>query len=125
MGSRPQLDVSDALLDPAFCDSTLQCLRRSEAVSAGGISQLSSETLGFAGVVVSDRGDQLNRDAAAERLTGSISIITKFRLRQAGISVTPDLVSYNGRQYTVTNVNDYTSYGAGFIEAVCDLVPLA
>jgi galactose-6-phosphate isomerase len=121
---KPLLDVADVLLDPDFCDSSLQCLRNSEIVVRGR-SQITTTTIPFVGVVTSDRGDLLNRDAAAERIGGSISVITKFSLRAAGVDIAADIVVWGSRQYTVQTVNDYTTYGAGFKEALCDLKPLA
>lgn len=123
--ARPLLDVSDVLLDPDFCDSTLACLRNQETVSAQGLVQLTSEEIGFAGVVTSERGDELNRDPGAERISGTILIITQFRLRAAGATIAADVVVWNNRDWTVVKVNDYSSYGAGFREATCEIVPLS
>lgn len=122
--SRPQLDVSDVLTDPDFCDSTLKCLRNSETVSEQGLTQISSATFPFSGVVTSERGDELTRGAEAERIGGTILVITRFRLRAAGAGNAADIVQWNDRQFTVVRVNDYSSYGAGFREVTCELVPL-
>jgi galactose-6-phosphate isomerase len=120
----PYLDVSDCLLDPDFCDSTLSAVRSSTSTNAQGLTQTVQTTCGFAGVVTSDAGIDLERGAAGEHGSGSISIITRFGLRAAGLGVTADVVTWNGRQYTVVKVNDYSTYGIGFIEAICDLYPL-
>lgn len=124
--SPPFLDVSDTLLDPDFCDTSLQCLRSSVSANTQGIGvKTSPQTIGFGGVVTSDRGELLERVAVGEYASGSILVITRFVLRDAGPNATADIVVWNGKQYTVTKVYPYSTYGRGFIEAICELVPLA
>jgi hypothetical protein len=36
-----------------------------------------------------------------------------------------DLVVWKGARYTVVNVDDYSHFGAGFVAATCDLIPVA
>lgn len=51
----------------------------------------------------------------------SIRIVTRFRLIDAKAGRTADIVTWRGREYTVTNVNDFTNWGRGFIEAHAEL----
>jgi hypothetical protein len=120
----PLLDVGDCLLDPDFCDSTLQC-QRSKSDMSTGRAVLSTQTIGFAGVVTSDRGENLDRGSVGEHAVGTITVITQFRLRDAGLNVTADVVTWNGASYTVTHIDPYSTYGVGFIQATCELKPLA
>lgn len=121
----PYLDCSDILLDPDFCDSTLQCQRLSSTVNNQGQTVTSSTLIGFAGVVTSDRGELLDRGIVGEHAVGTISVITKFLLRDAVAGATADIVQWNGKQFTVVKVNDYSTFGRGFVEAICELKPLA
>lgn len=122
---RPLLDVSDVLLDPEFCDTTLTCTRGATTANDQGIGVASEATVPFSGVVTSDKGVDLARDPIGEHGTGSITVITRFPLRSSGTGVTADIVKWNGKSYTVVKVNDYSTYGVGFTECICDLLPLA
>jgi hypothetical protein len=121
----PGLDVSDVLSDPDFADSTLVCRRQTQTVSNSGIASNTLTTIPFTGVVTSDAGDVLERLAAGAYIRGSITIHTSFALRDGSIGGDADIVIWQGRQYTVTDVNDYTSWGAGFVGARCELVPFS
>ena len=120
----PLLDVADVLQDPDFFD-TLTCTRNSESVSEQGLSQIGTRTVPFYGVVTSDEGELLTRLAAGEYARGSILVVTRTVLKDAGSGQTADIVTWNGLQYTVRKINPYTRYGPGFVEAICDLLPLA
>lgn len=118
------LDVSEVLLDPDFMDTGLICTRSTQDVNDDGRTVLATTNTQFAGVVTSDKGDILERLAGAERKTGSITIHTIFRLVAGEGDVTADVVTWRGKDYTVSNVNDYSHFGRGFICATCDLKPL-
>lgn len=121
----PLLDVSDVLLDPDFCDTTLQCERYTASVDSKGRGTKTQTLVGFAGVITSDRGERLVRNAVGEHATDTISVITRFKLRDAGTGVTADIVRWNGSRFTVISVNDYSTYGRGFVEAICEMIPLS
>lgn len=120
----PDLDVSDVLYDPEFADTTLVCIRRQQTVDAHGIAQESTQRLPFTGVVTSNAGDKLNVNADGTRIVGSITITTPFRLRMSGANVGADHVQWNGREYIVDNLNDYSTYGHGFVIANCNIAPV-
>ena len=49
-----------------------------------------------------------------------------FRLTDGkGADSIADVVTWQGRDYTVANVNDYSHFGSGFVAVSCDLLPLA
>ncbi|WYX08221.1 hypothetical protein WJ973_23650 [Achromobacter xylosoxidans] len=120
----PLLDVTEVLLDPDFLDTSLVCTRQTQTTNEYGEAVNAQEAIPFSGVVTSDQGDILDRIAEGSRIKGSILICTKFTLIPGTAGRDADLVTWQGRQYTVSNVNDYTTYGPGFVEAVCDLIPL-
>ncbi|MDT1847832.1 head-tail adaptor, partial [Klebsiella pneumoniae] len=45
-----------------------------------------------------------------------------FRLTQGQPGLDADIVTYRGRDYRVTFVDPYTAYGAGFVQAHCELL---
>jgi hypothetical protein len=121
----PLLDVSDVLFDPDFADS-LVCIRQTQTVGSDGIATNATQSVPFVGVVTADRGVELARLAAGSHVSGSILVHTVFRLTNGGPNgVDSDHVVWNGSEYIVTSVNDYSTYGAGFVCASCDLLPLS
>ena len=116
------LDVTDVLTDPDFMDTTLVCVRSTQSVGSNGLSVNNTTSTPFSGVVTSNSGDILERIATGERVKGSITIHTKFLLTDGGgEEQAADTVQWKGRDYTVSNVNDYAHFGQGFISAICDL----
>jgi galactose-6-phosphate isomerase len=121
----PLLDVSDVLLDPEFMDLTLSVTRNAQTVGNDGIAVLSSTTTPFFGVVTSLNGSVLTRVAEGERISDTITIHTKFKLIDGQSGYDADVVNWQGLQWTVTNVNDYSTWGAGFVTATCTLKQLS
>ena len=120
------LDVTEVLIDPDFMDMGLVCKRSNQSIGDNGRATNAVTSTPFGGVVTSDKGDILERIAGGERKKGSITIHTMFRLTAgAGEDITADVVTWQGRDYTVANVNDYSHFGRGFVAASCDLLPLA
>ena len=75
--------------------------------------------------MTNDRGDVLVREAEGSRVEASIVIHTRFKLIAGKAGKTADVVNWNGNQYTVVNVADYSTYGRGFVCANCELIPLS
>lgn len=121
----PLLDVSDVLLDPDFMDSSLACTRQDQTVNDDGLAVNAETVSPFSGVVTNNTGDILLRRAEGERIAGSITIHTKFRLCDGQDGRSADIVTWLGARYTVTNVANWSTYGAGFVMATCDLIPLS
>ena len=118
----PFLDVTDVLLDPNFCDYTLVCTRNTQTVDADGFTTNVSQDIPFNGVVTVDRSLEARRMAAGQSIGGAILVVTTFRLTHGQPGQDADVVLYNGRHYRVTFVDPYTSYGAGFVQAHCELM---
>ncbi|MGN5479518.1 hypothetical protein ACTMU2_29270 [Cupriavidus basilensis] len=119
------LDVTDVLMDPDFMDSGLECNRMTQTVDGRGRATNSSSTTLFSAVVTSDKGDILHRNADGSRIIGSITLHTPFRLSDGSAGLDADEIVWQGRTYTVVNVNDYSHFGRGFVCATCDLKPLS
>lgn len=118
------LDVDDILTDPDFAD-TLVCERNSQAVGNDGLAVLVTRKQSFTGIVTSNSGDILDRLTGGERIRGSITVHTAYRLQDGSSGYTADIIEWRCKRYTVSQVNDYSHFGRGFVAANCDLIPLA
>ncbi|EPH3099962.1 head-tail adaptor [Providencia stuartii] len=118
----PLLDVSEILLDPDFVDMSLVCHRSTQVTDDDGFTKNNMQNLPFAGVVTVDRSLEAKRMEAGQAIGGAILIVTQFRLTQGYQCVDADIVTYQGRKYRVTFVDPYTAYGAGFVQAHCELM---
>lgn len=121
----PQLDVSELLTDIDFWEGGLICLRQNQTVGSDGIAVNAQISIPFGGVVTQVAGSDLRRGADGEMITGSILIVSRFKLLDGKIAVSSDIVVRQTRRYTVANVLNYSRFGRGFTEATCDLMPLA
>ncbi|CAI1547436.1 MULTISPECIES: head-tail adaptor [Serratia] len=124
----PLLDVTEVLLDPDFVDFSLVCRRQIQTTDDDNFPINTPQEIPFTGVVTVDRSLEARRMAAGQNINGAILIVTQFRLTQGSKSVNDgpnldaDLVTYNGGLYRVTFVDPYTRYGAGFVQAHCELM---
>lgn len=117
------LDVSDILADPDFADS-FTVTRAVQTVGSDGMAAQTVTTAAASGVVQAGSGDVLNLLPESARVAGTIEIHTTFRLKLATATGPADVVTWGGQDYLVTLVNDYSSFGAGYVMAVCTLRPL-
>ena len=118
----PFLDVTDVLFDPDFCDTSLVCKRSQQVIDDDGFTQNTTVSAPFSGVVTVDRSLEARRMTAGQNISGAILIVTTYRLTQGQPGLDADVVTYQGRDYRVTFADPYTAYGAGFIQAHCELM---
>lgn len=125
MTIRPTLDVTEVILSVEFAD-VITVLRRAETVNNFGETTVEVQRFSNIIAVVTTPGvNELVRQADGAIVDNTITVITKFRLRSAsktprtGQSYQPDIVVYQGNNYVADHPNDYSRYGAGFIEMVC------
>lgn len=119
----PNLDVTDVLFDPDFCDTSLLVTRRFQQTDADGITASVEEKSGFSGVVTVDRSLENRRMQAGQAIGGAILVVTIERLSNGETGRDADIVTYQNRDYRVSFVDPYTAYGAGFVQAHCELLP--
>ncbi len=119
----PTLDVTDVLLSPEFLDTTLVVKRNEQTVDDDGFPKNITTETPFGGVVTVDRSLEARRMQAGQVINGAILIITTYRLSSGNTGIDADIVTYRGRDYRVTFVDPYTDYGAGFVQAHCELQP--
>ena len=118
----PLLDVTEVLLDPDFVDTTLVCHRQIQSRDDDNFTTNTQQDIPFSGVVTVDRSLEARRMSAGQNINGAILIVTQFRLTQGQPGLDADVVTYRGREYRVTFVDPYTAYGAGFVQAHCELM---
>lgn len=117
------LDVTEVLFDPDFADK-ITGTRVMQTVNGSGLATATTAALSFTGVVTQDDGDVMQRMPDGEMVAGSITIHTVFRLSAGGVNENADIVTWQGRNYTVKQIADYSNFGAGFIAAQCELIPV-
>jgi galactose-6-phosphate isomerase len=114
------------MYDLDFVERRLVCLRMAQTVGSNGIAVNTPIPIPFIGIVTQVAGNDLRRGSDGEVITGSILVCTRLRLLDGKSGFSADVVVWGDtRQYTVVNVLPYSRYGRGFVEATCDLKPLA
>lgn len=113
----PLLDVSELTLDPDFA-TTFQVLRRAEANNQYGEPVLTPASMSAVGVVCQASPSDLQRLPGYDFGRRTLSICTKFRLQLASPGFKADVVVWRGDNYLVIDVQPYTEFGAGFVEAL-------
>ena len=116
----PNLDVTDVLFDPDFCDTNLWVTQTVDADGVGSDVDVKNQ---FSGVVTVDRSLENRRMQSGQVIGGAILVVTTERLSQGQTGRDADIVTYQNRDYRVTFVDPYTAYGAGFVQAHCELLP--
>jgi hypothetical protein len=116
----PLLDVSDVLDDPLFAD-TITVTRNVETMVNGRAVIAPTEIPNVSAVVTAGQGDILKQLPEGTRMEGAVLVHTKYRLTAESETTQPDTVTWQGRDYTVTMLNDWSTFGAGFMIAACTL----
>ncbi|WP_334468697.1 head-tail adaptor [Arsenophonus sp. PmNCSU2021_1] len=119
----PMLDVTDVLFDPDFCDTSLTYTRREILIDDEGITSTKESTFPFSGVVTVDSSIEAQIRTSGQLVSGRILVVTTTRLIAGETHHIGDIVTYQGLKYLVKSVDPYTAYGAGFVQAHCELMP--
>jgi galactose-6-phosphate isomerase len=125
----PFLDVSDLLSDPDLGGTTFSVIRTLSGPPVGGLAQLTPTTIpNIVGSIQPATSTELLRMPDGERVGGAVTVRCKFVLigggidPNSGLDRTADQVVFKGQQYTVQSVQDWSDYGAGYVEALCSKV---
>lgn len=119
----PDLDVSELFTDPTLAE-TFTVIRSTKVAGDNGRSVVTPIPFpGVVGCVQPAGGLDLQRLPEGAHLTGAIVIWTTHQLTDGDLSksLSADDVEWNGHRYTVMNVKDFSNFGAGFVNAVCQL----
>lgn len=122
----PDIDLAWLASDSMVAGEAFSVVRRRTWTDANG--QVQTESVVIPGIVggISPVGENsLLREEAFQTQMNAILVITEYRLRGAsldpgtGEKYQPDLVFYKGSYYELRTLDDYTSFGAGFVAAEC------
>lgn len=112
------LDVSELLTDPDFADE-FPVKRRSQVTGNNGRVSIDEKDLEGVGVICAASPSDLRRLPEDQRTDRAISVVTQFRLRASAPDYQPDLVGWQGDFYVVSDIQPYTHFGSGFVQAIC------
>lgn len=120
----PSLDVSRVLASPRFADSATvtRTVVTVDPLTARTVEAPTETPISV--VVTSDKGQNLRRMPEAAASMGSIIMHSTFRFTEGSDGVDADVVTWQGKRWTVITVDDYSRYGAGFTMATCRLLDL-
>ncbi|MCG4261368.1 hypothetical protein K6W36_12410 [Acetobacter senegalensis] len=116
----PLLDVADILDDPDF-NQRIVVDRTEKETDERGETICKTTPMEFIGVAVPITAQELIRLPDAERLSGGLTVYSRFPLVAGDGAITADVVTVNQRCYTVISVDDFGAFGAGFTVARCSL----
>ena len=127
----PALDVSFLLDDPDLCEA-FTVIRRQQVLDENARTTVVETSMSaFGSIQPKDTaigGNVREATPDAEYRAAALTVHTKFRLRSVsetvdGIQWQPDHVLFNGDRFLVELTNDYTHYGAGFVQADLASIP--
>ncbi len=123
------IDVTDILADSYIAADPFLVIRRIETVNAyGEAGNKPPERIDAFGAVYPTGSNSLVREDAYSTGLNTIKVVTQFKLRGPSKEATnrgtdvpykPDIILWKGSHYVVVSLNDYSQYGAGFVEAEC------
>ena len=125
----PQLDVSEAILDPDFADEI--CITRRPYINdatQGGKVVITPTQCSAVGVITQGSPSAFQQAADAQNAKAVITVhayrfqlYDPITLAATGAMYQPDLITYNGNIYIVDRVLNWSRYGQGFTQAECSL----
>jgi len=119
----PMINLTVALTSPMLCDS-FSVIRRTETVGTNGRSTVATQTFnGLYGPVKPADANDLRRYPDMDVTDKTITVTTAFALRgeseTAGSEFKPDIVVWNGDNFIVRHVEDWSNFVPGFVRAIC------
>jgi hypothetical protein len=115
----PDLDVSDAYIDPSTADR-FTVIRRAETINGNGRSELITSTIpNLIGAVYPTGDNSLVRTEDYQISRKTLTVVTSFRLQLSAPGYQPDIVVWNGDNFIVRALQDYSGFGSGMIVAEC------
>lgn len=117
----PQLDVTDAILDPMFADE-ISITRRPYTTGSNGRVSIAPTNLCITGVVTQGTPHAFEQQPDDQVGKAMITVHAfQFQLYDPVTgklnSYQPDIINYNGNQYIVTKVLNWSRFGQGFTMA--------
>lgn len=120
----PFLDVSDLLSDPDIAGQAFTVTRSVVSVAADGQAVATPTTFQATGSVQPAKSSDLQRLPEGAYQQGALRIRTITPLISGDASRNPDVIRWpavTGPRYFVQSVDDWTQFGAGFVDALVTL----
>jgi galactose-6-phosphate isomerase len=122
--TRPRLDVTSVLKDSLFRDH-FDVTRNVQTVgNDGNVIDTPTAFLRISGVVNAMNSAILVRNDVGEMLAGDIQIFTKFKLTDGTGTLDADIVTWDGQQYTIVNIDNWSRFGKGYVRAIAKVLKL-
>lgn len=115
----PELDVSDAFGEELL--DTFTVIRRVETLINGRSTTVETPFRNVEGVVAPTAPDDLQRLPEGDYMNKALTIITQFRLQGPSPNYKADEIEWpanSGNRYLVRVVDDFSAYGAGFVQVI-------
>jgi galactose-6-phosphate isomerase len=124
----PLINISMALMSPNLADG-FAVIRRQQVISNNGRATFNTTTISnLHGTVYPSSKNDLERFPNLQVMGKALTVITRFALRGestvSGTDYAPDIVQWHGDNFVVVGLEDWSSYGPGFIFAVCQSMDL-
>lgn len=114
------IDVSELLSDPDF-ESSFEVIRSIETVGSDGRAVFTTTDFDACGVIQPASGRSLQLLPDSVRIEGAIQIWTQQTLHMNDGDHSADIIKWQHRHYIVSNIQDFSNYGEGYLQAVCTL----
>lgn len=121
----PDLDLNDLLSDTDIAGTQIVITRAKRTVNTSGMTVDAPYTIVTYGSVTPASGTDLQQFPEEQRLLAHILVIVPVMLVALSYTNAPDLVVYNGQNYRVMTVQDYSLFGGGFYVGTCQLTDTA
>lgn len=131
----PLINVSLAINSPMLADS-FAVLRRQQAVGVNGRGSMTTTAIkSLSGVVYPSSKNDLDRFPDLQVQGKALTVITRFALRSASSvagagpggsnqDYAPDIVQWNGDNFLVLSLEDWSRFGPGYVLAICQSMDL-
>ena len=125
----PSLSFEDVLSSPEFTDVITVTVNQG-VIGAGGLDVVTPSAPVTTWAIVVPGKSNLRRADDGSRVTAYIEVFTAYPLSQGyktddASYRDADTILWHGRVYSVMVIEDYSAFGAGWIKAGCDLLPIS
>src|SRR5579859_5555177 len=124
----PLINVIAAITSPMLADG-FTVIRRQQTVGNNGRATFATTPfINLHGTVYPSSKNDLELFPNLQVMGKTITVITRFGLRgaseTAGTDFAPDIVQWHGDNFVVVGLEDWSSFGPGFIFAICHSMDL-
>lgn len=119
----PTIDMSDIINDPDL-NELVVLIRRVETIGTNGRNAITETLYNIGAVVTPGTQPGFLRTPDGQALPNTITVHTTSILQGPALGMQPDIIQWNGVNYVVRVIYDFSSYGSGFSSAMCEAVSL-